>query len=462
MFIFLCMCGYKELLEEVRDHKGAVLEQNALVMPNELHLQALWYGGQMGREFATIDGRAVRIVQFGHWNHAAGPDFLHTAVEIDGEIHAGSLELDHTFADWDNHGHGSNKDFDDVVLHVVFGDEVKSRFTRTSNHRAVPQVIVPELILREALQIPLMAQAAAHVGRCFMPLAEMHQGNLDALMREAAMHRASIKAKRRARTIDALGEEEWLWQAISETMGYRPNKLAMTLLAQRLPIGLLRECPADCESMLFGAAGFLTAEVHDAALNDSRGYLRDLWEIWWKVRDYYEPTHDRKIPWKLSGIRPVNHPQRRVACLATIVHHWEKFRAACLDFAGSQDFFQELRHPYWSHHYTVKSKRSMRNLALMGADRLTDFQINHLMPAYLVDGDRGAWEYYEKLQAPAISEKVDKASIRLFGDIERRKKYLRQAWQHQALLQIYQDFCLQDISDCAECPFPEQLAQWRG
>ena len=104
----------------------------------------------------------------------------------------------------------------------------------------------------------------------------------------------------------------------------------------------------------------------------------------------------------------------------------------------------------------------MRNLALMGADRLTDFQINHLMPAYLVDGDRGAWEYYEKLQAPAISEKVDKASIRLFGDIERRKKYLRQAWQHQALLQIYQDFCLQDISDCAECPFPEQLAQWRG
>ena len=117
-----------------------------------------------------------------------------------------------------------------------------------------------------------------------------------------------------------------------------------------------------------------------------------------------------KSPGNSLGFVPVNHPQRRVACLATIVHHWEKFRAACLDFAGSQDFFQELRHPYWSHHYTVKSKRSMRNLALMGADRLTDFQINHLMPAYLVDGDRGAWEYYEKLQAPAISEKVDKAS----------------------------------------------------
>jgi hypothetical protein len=26
----------------------------------------------------------------------------------------------------------------------------------------------------------------------------------------------------------------------------------------------------------------------------------------------------------------------------------------------------------------------------------------------------------------------------------------------QGLLQIYEDFCLQDNSDCAQCPFPEQ------
>jgi hypothetical protein len=31
-------------------------------------------------------------------------------------------------------------------------------------------------------------------------------------------------------------------------------------------------------------------------------------------------------------------------------------------------------------------------------------------------------------------------------------------WQQQALLQIYDDFCMQDASDCARCPFPEQVA----
>jgi hypothetical protein len=32
--------------------------------------------------------------------------------------------------------------------------------------------------------------------------------------------------------------------------------------------------------------------------------------------------------------------------------------------------------------------------------------------------------------------------------------------QQQGLLQIYEDFCLQDNSDCAHCPFPEQMGKW--
>ncbi|MFK7910528.1 MAG: DUF2851 family protein [Akkermansiaceae bacterium] len=456
------MCAYEELLQEVRGNQGAVSEQSALTLPGEMHLQALWFAGQMGREFETVDGKKVSVVQFGHWNHGAGPDFLNTAVEIDGELHHGPLELEHSVADWESHGHSTNPDFDAVILHVVFVRDGKQRFTRTVSNRSVPQVVVSNDVLCEALQIPVVHQAAAHPGRCFRPLADMHDGNVNALMLEAVKRRVSLKASRRAKTIDALGEQEWLWQAVAETLGYRPNKLAMTLLAQRLPISELKNEMDVCEAILFGAAGFLTAKNHDDAQDDSRGYLRDMWEAWWRLRDDYEPSRDRSIPWKLSGIRPVNHPQRRVACLAQIARHWKTFRKACRSIEETADFFRDLSHSYWSHHYTVKSKRSDRALALMGKDRLQDLQINHLIPARLADGNQSAWEYYLNLRAPALSEKVDKASVRLFGSTDRRTTYLRKAWQHQALLQIYQDFCLQDVSDCEKCPFPEQLAQWRG
>ena len=44
-------------------------------------------------------------------------------------------------------------------------------------------------------------------------------------------------------------------------------------------------------------------------------------------------------------------------------------------------------------------------------------------------------------------------------DLERLRT-LPSAGEQQALLQIYRDFCLEDASECADCPFPEQLAQW--
>jgi hypothetical protein len=30
----------------------------------------------------------------------------------------------------------------------------------------------------------------------------------------------------------------------------------------------------------------------------------------------------------------------------------------------------------------------------------------------------------------------------------------------QGFLQVYEDFCMPDRSDCARCPFPRQIAQW--
>ncbi len=458
------MTKYSELLESISLPEGRLQEGGAsLELPDELHLQALWFAGQMGRDFQTVDGKSVRVIQFGHWNHGAGPDFLHAAVEIEGEVFAGALELDHRASSWEAHGHAVNPAFNEVVLHVVFASDELDYYTRTAEHREVPRVCVPESVIREAMDLPLVEMADAHPGRCFQPLAKMESRHVDTLLLEAAKHRAARKLRRRQRVIDVLGGDEWLWQAFAETMGYRPNKLAMTLLAQRFSIQHLREDTESLESVLFGAAGFLSVDIHKEAAADSQDYLRGLWERWWQVRSEYEPTPERAIPWQFASIRPVNHPQRRLACLARVAQRWQDFKKRCSDQAGVEsltEFFQSLRHPFWSYHYTLKSKRSDKLLALMGRDRLQDFQVNHLLPVKLAADDPGVWQCYQKITAPALSEKVDKASVRLFGDTPRRKIYLKKAWQHQALLQIYQDFCLRDVSDCENCPFPEQLAQW--
>ena len=73
---------------------------------------------------------------------------------------------------------------------------------------------------------------------------------------------------------------------------------------------------------------------------------------------------------------------------------------------------------------------------------------------------RSVWSEYEKLPARLTNRRVETGAARLSGDDPRRPRFLRTVAQQQGLLQIYEDFCLQDDSDCAQSPFPEQMQKW--
>jgi len=50
---------------------------------------------------------------------------------------------------------------------------------------------------------------------------------------------------------------------------------------------------------------------------------------------------------------------------------------------------------------------------------------------------------------------VRRAVLRLFGDEGRGGEVTTKLHHQQGLLQIYEDFCLEDDSRCANCPFPK-------
>ncbi|MGL5018177.1 MAG: DUF2851 family protein, partial [Luteolibacter sp.] len=240
---------YGFLLESIWHPPLIFEDSSADVLPSELELQALWFGGAFGRDFRTTTGSTVRIVQFGEWNRGAGPDFMQAAVQIDGELRTGPLELDPLAADWEAHGHGVNPAFREVVLHVVFQSDARRIFTRTCDHRQVPQVLISATQLSDALNRPQREVAIAHPGRCVAPLKGLPAGALGRLLDEAAIYRADSKAGRWLRTEDAHGRDAALFQATAETLGYRGNALAMRLRAPRAPLSLLRAEGGSAESV---------------------------------------------------------------------------------------------------------------------------------------------------------------------------------------------------------------------
>jgi hypothetical protein len=98
-------------------------------------------------------------------------------------------------------------------------------------------------------------------------------------------------------------------------------------------------------------------------------------------------------------------------------------------------------------------------MALIGESRVADILANVLFP-FWVSEDADILHEYAKLPARLSNRRLETAATRLFGNDPRRAQFLKTVAHQQGLLQIYEDFCMQDNSDCAQCPFPEQMAQW--
>ena len=97
-------------------------------------------------------------------------------------------------------------------------------------------------------------------------------------------------------------------------------------------------------------------------------------------------------------------------------------------------------------------------MALVGESRVTEMLANVFFPLAIAR-DETRWIGFKNLRAPLTNRRVEVAALRLFGDSPRRREFLKSAALQQGLLQIYEDFCLRDASDCARCLFPQQLAR---
>jgi hypothetical protein len=442
---------------------GSLREHPLLEAPrrfDELELQAHWFAGDFGREFTTTAGVPLRIVQFGVWNREAGPDFADAAVALgDAAPVTGAIELDRDARDWERHGHASNPAYEPVVLHVFTEAPRDEFFTRTALHRNVPQLLLDVSVLADD---PPNPQPEAKPGRCVAPLRELSEEKVRDVLFGAASHRLRRKGAALARLAEIHGEDEALFQALAATLGYKSNKLPFTLLAQRLPLRVLRAARHDAGALLFGVAGFLDSTDLAAFAPPTRSYLRGLWEKWWPRRAEFERLTIARAHWKMSGQRPANHPQRRLAALAQLVRHWPKIRAlrdAC-EPGAIHEFFAKLSDDYWDSHYTVTSKPTPKRMALVGETRATEMLANVFFPLAVAADPQRAIDF-KNLPATLTNRRVEIAALRLFGEGNPlRHSLLKNAAMQQGLLQVYEDFCLRDASDCAECPFPRQVAKW--
>jgi hypothetical protein len=416
---------------------------------NELAWQARWFSGACGRKFTSASGAEVVVTDFGQWNREAGPDFVNATVRIEGKDFHGAIEVDLSPAGWEQHGHATNPAYENVVLHVVVKTSVSRHFSRTRSHREVPQICLAE---HDSAKPEWSGFAAARPGRCLAPLRELPSDKLCDLLAVAARRRFERKGSELRRMVDSRGIDAALYEAVAVALGYKNNKLPFQLLAQRAPLKFASS--AKGEALLFGLAGFL--ERPEPPSGAAKAELAQLWSAWWKQRASCVQSILPRSNWNLAGIRPANHPLRRIAALSAMARRWKNVRAALesADINRLTDTLAALEHPFWSYHTSWNSPRRKKPLALLGSDRIREIYANIAVPLAMAGGQEPAW-----LDIPSgpSNTSLRVVSSRLFGGPLPRNLPKR-IYVHQGLLQIYADFCLRDHGECADCRFPSMVA----
>ena len=456
-----------------RNESRLLLRERAGPHPPERLLQTLWHHQRLRRDqLQTLDGRPVRVLHPGFWNHEPGPDFRGAVLQIGrDDARSGDVEIDWEAQNWRAHQHHRNPAFANVILHVIW-----------SGAPGAPGPL-PTLALEKFVDTPLAEMqtwaggAVAAVwpqalqGACAGPLARLTGGQSGALLQQAALIRFQRKALELERRAREAGWDQALWEGLFRALGYKQNIWPLQRLAELLPRLGDADSPAAWQARLFGVSGFLDA-AHEKGRHHE--YLQALWDHWWRERDNFQELLLPKTVWRLGGLRPANHPQRRLALAA----HWlawknfparleQWFTAAPSDVPLPQSLLASLQpapDEFWSRHWNLPSPRLAKPQPLLGEARATDLAINVILPWFWTRARAGKNQSLAQLAEArflAWPPAQDNALLRL----ARRRLFARQparaksAASQQGLLQIVRDFCDHSNSLCADCPFPDMVRQ---
>jgi len=307
-------------------------------------------------------------------------------------------------------------------------------------------------------------------GKCSAPLRDLDETQLRELLHQAAQVRLQSKAAQFEARAKQAGWDQALWEGLFRALGYKHNIWPMQRLGELRSRWVSQNGdPLGLQARLFGISSLLPMEL-TSLRGRAEGYFRRIWDHWWRERDEFTDCILPNSMWRFHGLRPANHPQRRLALASSwcanggLVSRLEKWCMGDVPNAGLlvslHEALQVEPDEFWSWHYTFRSARLKKAQPLLGRTRVTDLAMNTVLPWLWIRAGQGRNDKFrERIEQryfawPSAEDNsvLRLARQRLLGGASR--KVLHGAAAQQGLIQIVRDFCERSNALCDNCQFP--------
>lgn len=492
----------KQQFLQVHEKGGPGYMTEKMVSLPERLIKCAWYDQLLDKKLMkTLDGRRVRVYSQGDWNLGAGPDFKSALVQFDNDDPVrGDVEIHVRSGDWKRHGHHKNSEYNGVALHVCMWNDTGEESIELAGGTAAPELQLSSCLLHDIPTLNAIIDmenypfnSESRIGQCSIEAASNPERTKQ-LIEMAARERFFIKSLRYKRELGSKKFRDVLYAGILEGLGYRRNKAPFRRLAEAVPLRLARRAAAAApplertvalQSLYFGASGLFSDIEIDMWDEETREYCEALAAHWENYEDAVDRSDRlRKKDWTLRGVRPANFPVRRVAGLAQMMAAGEdsdivgstmafaeKIRSSpdvksmkqALD--GLYDTLVQEGDGYWASHMTPAGKTLEIVPSLIGKSLAQTLILNIILPLLLARAqqdndtrlqDRLAimFSVFPRLGANQITRLMN---YRLWGNTKGNVKLTPGEAGQQGLIQVFFDFCDENIRDCSHCAFPKML-----
>jgi len=310
-------------------------------------LQYLWQFQYFNKQSAILDnGDEMWVIHPGRFNANQGPDFLQARIKIENTLWIGHVELHVKTSDWFRHAHQHDRNYDNVVLHVVWEHDLPD------HHLTAPvfslQSRVPRLLLQ---QYENWMKSPSFIA------CDQQAQHVRPIIWTAWKERLSIeRLQHRTTTIISYLQqnnqhwEETFWWLLARNFGTTVNAEPFEAVARTLPVTLLarhRNQLNQLEALLMGQCGLLEGDFDNRyaiMLQKEYRYLRKKYSL----QPIRQPVHFLRM-------RPMNFPTVRLAQLAALIYQAGHLFAHIKETASLGDIKKLLSvtaSDFWNYHYT--------------------------------------------------------------------------------------------------------------
>ncbi|HRO42176.1 MAG TPA: DUF2851 family protein [Flavipsychrobacter sp.] len=411
---------------------------------NEMLFQFIWqYSLYNPVGLQTTNGEAITVIHPGKRHTNAGPDFEEARIKIGDTILVGNVELHIKTSDWNKHHHSSDQKYQNIILHVVYKDDVAKE--EGFFEKMELEQHIPDYVIKQYTNLIQTTQPIA----CARQLTKVNSIVKESWLNRLLAERWEQKLKDWTDTLEQ-SAGDWrnlLYWRMAANFGFKVNATPFLMLARSLPVNILakhKESMMQIEALLFGQAGMLDSDFEEA-------YPNELKKEYQYLKQKYKLQPIAAHLWRFMRMRPPNFPTVRIAQFAGLVHKSLHLFSQIVEKGTAKEVYPLLQvtaSAYWTNHYRFDEIQKRAYPKALGADSIDNIIINTIAPVQFL---------YAHYHGTAANQE---SALQLLSSVNAESNNIVAIWnehnwmpenaaQSQALIQLFNNYC--SNKRCLEC-----------